>query len=210
MRIFRIALHRKPVLIITAATACLGLIVYLSLRAQSDPPMAPSAQTVSAQQSVQGTRKTVNAGLPVRLKIPKIGVDATLEHVGLTVGGDLDAPKNPANAAWYTPGPRPGDSGNAIIDGHFGYKNRVPAVFDDLHKLEPGDSLYVEDEQGTTVAFVVRELRTYSPGADTAAVFRPNDGQAHLNLITCKGAWNKDRESYSARLVVFTDKAIEQ
>lgn len=210
MRISNTTLRRVlPPIIIAGAVLCIGLIAYLTLREPAAPTAASAAHTLTGPKAVQGTRKTVNAGLPVRLKIPKIKVDATLDHVGLTPDGDLDAPKDPANAAWYTLGPRPGDSGNAVIDGHFGYKNRVPAVFDNLHTLHPGDNLYVEDDQGTTVAFVVRELRTYRPDEDTTDVFRPNDGGAHLNLITCKGAWNKEQEIYSARLVVFADKITE-
>lgn len=200
---------RRPLVLASIAglAVCIGVAAYLILWSPPNPPR-PIVHTAAmpVPKTVQGTRKTVNAGLPARLKIPKIDVDAPLEHVGLTPQGDMDAPKDPANAAWYTPGPRPGDSGNAVIDGHFGYRNRIPAVFDNLQKLEPGDNLYVEDEQGTTVAFVVRELRTYSPGESTADVFRPKDGQAHLNLITCKGTWDKNRESYSARLVVFADR----
>src|SRR3989344_2613905 len=32
------------------------------------------------------------------------------------------------------------------------------------------------------------------------------DGAAHLNLITCEGAWDKVSRTYSQRLVVFTDR----
>jgi len=209
MRLPTIALLRTPLLAITGAVCCVGLIVYTAQQLKSDQPAAAATPAISARTFVKGQRATVNAGLPVRLKIPKIGVDAAIEHVGLTPDGDLGAPKQPPNAAWYTPSPRPGDSGNAIIDGHFGYKNRVPAVFDNLHRLETGDNLYIKDKEGATVTFVVRKLKTYSADESTADVFHPRDGRAHLNLITCKGTWDKARKSYSARLVVFTDKAIE-
>lgn len=195
----------------TVASVFAGLILLclgLALRTSPSTAATPSLRTFTPK-ATQGVRKTVNAGTPVRLKIPKIGVNAILEHVSLTPEGDLESPKEPSNAAWYSLGPRPGDSGNAVIDGHFGYKNHIPAVFDELHTLQPGDKIYVEDEKGITVAFAVRELRTYSPAQSTTDVFNPKDGRAYLNLITCKGAWNKIQESYSARLVVFTDKVTE-
>lgn len=210
MRVSNAMLRRTlPLVILVGIVVCMGLSAYLILRKLSAPPASQAVHARAAPKAVQGVRKTVNAGLPVRLKIPKIKVDAALDHLGLTPEGDLDAPKNPAKAAWYDQGPRPGDSGNAIIDGHFGYKNNQPAVFDTLHTLKKGDRLYVEDAEGATTTFVVRELRTYNPNEDTADVFRSNDGKAHLNLVTCKGSWDKIQETYSARLVVFTDRTIE-
>ena len=53
---------------------------------------------------------------------------------------------------------------------------------------------------------MVREIRTYDATADATDVFISNDGKAHLNIITCDGAWNKNMNQYSQRLVIFTDK----
>jgi LPXTG-site transpeptidase (sortase) family protein len=121
----------------------------------------------------------------------------------------VGVPKGPTNAAWFDFGPRPGDSGSAVIVGHEGWKDGIAAVFDDLYKLHTGDRVYVEDGRGTITAFVVREVRTYDQNGDASDVFGLNDGKAHLNLITCEGVWNKTQKSYSNRLVVFTDKEIE-
>lgn len=145
---------------------------------------------------------------PTRLKIPSINVDAAIESVGLTTDGAMDVPKQPDDVAWYNLGIRPGGLGSAVIDGHSGYKNNRPAVFDNLYKLSKGDKIYVEDGKGVMTTFVVREIRKYNPNADAADVFSSNDDQAHLNLITCTGFWNKIWKSHSERLVVFTDKEI--
>jgi hypothetical protein len=64
----------------------------------------------------------------------------------------------------------------------------------------------IEDEQGVSTSFVVRETRTYGNKDDASAIFQSNDGKAHLNLITCAGVWDKIAKMYSKRLVVFTDK----
>jgi len=147
--------------------------------------------------------------LPIRLKIPRINVDAAVKYVGVTPQGAMDAPKSPTEVAWFSLGPRPGEEGSAVIAGHEGWKNSIPAVFDDLHKLQKGDKLYVEDEKGMVAVFVVRELRIYDQNGDTSGVFGSSDGKVHLNLITCQGVWNKNQKSYSHRLVVFTDKETE-
>jgi LPXTG-site transpeptidase (sortase) family protein len=168
-------------------------------------PVTPKAAVFSFDQE----QKQIRSGLPIRLSIPKIKVDTTLEYAGLTPEGDVGVPTGPFNASWYDLGPRPGEKGNAIITGHYGWKNGIPAVFDNLYKLRKGDKIYIEDETGTTTVFVVRESRRYDPKANASYVFISNDMNAHLNLITCEGVWNKAEKSYSKRLVVFADKEIK-
>ncbi|MFA6295010.1 MAG: class F sortase [Candidatus Paceibacterota bacterium] len=150
--------------------------------------------------------KLTNSEFPIRLKIPEINIDAVIESVGFTSDGSMGVSKDRDNTAWFELGPRPGDNGSAVITGHFGWKDNLQAVFDDLHKLKKGSRLYVQDEKGTNIVFVVRELRTYNYNEDTSDVFISSDGKAHLNLVTCNGDWDKVKESYSKRLVVFADK----
>ena len=146
-------------------------------------------------------------GLPIRLKIPVINIDAAIESLGLTSQGNMDVPKGPDDVAWYKLGTRPGENGSAVIAGHYGtWKNGKGSVFDNLNKLNQGDQIYIEDENGKTITFVVRERRNYDPKADASEVFSSDDELSHLNLITCEGTWNKDSKSYSERLVIFTDK----
>ncbi len=147
-----------------------------------------------------------NFGLPVRLKIPNINVDAVVEDVGLTSDGAMEVPKGPDNVAWFDLGPHPGDNGSAVIAGHFGWKNSIPAVFDNLYKLKNGDKIIVEDDKGATISFVVRESRKYDANADASDVFGSTDGKAHLNLVTCEGIWNSVKKGRPYRLVVFADK----
>lgn len=143
---------------------------------------------------------------PVRIKIPSIGVDTSIESVGFTIDGAVDVPKGPTNVAWFNEWPHPGEKGNSIITGHSGWKNGIPAVFDSLHKVQKGDKIYIEDNKGITISFVVVGSQKYDPKANALDVFYSNDGKSHLNLITCTGFWNTIWKSHSERLVVFTDK----
>lgn len=154
--------------------------------------------------------KQASSGFPIRLRIPKIGVDAKIDSVGITSDGAVGASAGPANVTWFDLGPRPGDNGSAVITGHYGkWKNGEGSVFDDLSELSPGDEIYVEDEKGTIISFVVRELRTYDQNENVPEVFSSDDGKAHLNLITCKGVWIEAQRTYSDRLIVFADKEME-
>lgn len=181
-----------------------GLLVYLQLKKPTPSPLPPNV--VATTPHTAEVPESTDIGLPVKLKISKIKVDAAIDQIGLTASGELDVPKSPASTGWYKEGPRPGDAGSAVIDGHFSYQNHTPAVFDNLHTLQKGDTVSVEDEKGASVTFVVQELRTYQPNENTSDIFASNDGKAHLNLITCQGIWNNTRQSSSARLVVFMDK----
>ena len=82
-------------------------------------------------------------------------------------------------------------------------------MFNNLYKLQKGDELYIEDENGATIAFVVIESRSYDLKADVSKVFISDDDRSHLNLITCEGVWDQASKSYSERLVVFADRETE-
>jgi sortase (surface protein transpeptidase) len=148
-------------------------------------------------------------GAPVRLMISSIGVDAPIERVALTPAGSMDVPKHPLDVGWYMLGPRPGEIGSATLAGHVDWFGGATAVFANLHKVKPGDTITVQDDRGETVSFVVREIREYAAAAAATDVFISSDGQAHLNLITCFGQWDTQARQYSHRLVVFTDKKID-
>lgn len=119
----------------------------------------------------------------------------------------MGVPKGPKGVAWFDLGPHPGEKGSAVIDGHSGWKDGILASFDNLAKLNIGDKIYVEDDKGMTITFVVREFKSFDSKGDASSVFfDPNDGKSHLNLITCEGVWDEVVQSHSSRLVVFTEK----
>lgn len=203
---FKTLLSRRRLTIILAIGLVLSLAITFQITQKKSTAQSGSAVLAVSTATPHKQQAVAIPGFPIRIKIPKISVDAALDYVVLTPKGELGAPKKPSNAGWFARGPRPGETGSSVIDGHFGWVDNTPAVFDDLHKLTTGDKLYIEDERGATIAFVVRELRTYDQNEDASSVFYSNDGRAHLNLITCEGAWNEALRSYSNRLVVFADK----
>ncbi len=144
-------------------------------------------------------------GLPVRLQIHVIAVDSAIEDALITPDGRMDVPAGSVNVAWFALGPHPGDVGSAVIGGHFGISNGVPFVFYNLDKLKIGDKVYILNDKGDTLAFIVRSIKSFDRNADASPVFTSSDGLAHLNLITCEGIWNQVNGNYPQRLVIFTD-----
>lgn len=149
--------------------------------------------------------QAIPSGLPLRLKIPIIKVDSLIEDAIISPDGKMDVPEGSKNVAWFALGPKPGKIGSAVIGGHFGIRNGVKFVFYDLDKLKVGDKVYIVNDKGDTITFVVRSIKLFARTADTTTVFTSDDGLAHLNLITCEGTWNAVNGLYSERRVVFTD-----
>lgn len=188
--------------------SCLALILLLgifSLILYRQNISNLSKKKASEAIKLSQSRLPENVGIPVRIKIPKIHLDAVIQQVGFSKDGAMDVPTNSVDVGWFKLGPKPGEKGSAVIDGHLDAINGVQGVFYNLHQLIRGDKIYIEDGKGTSIAFIVRMSRTYDPNEDVPDVFNKTDGN-YLNLITCDGVWDKGQKSYSKRLVVFTDR----
>lgn len=142
---------------------------------------------------------------PVKIKIPKIGIEANIESVGLDGFGRMDVPQNVLDIAWYNLGVKPGEKGNAVFAGHFDKPDGSPAVFFKLDSLEKGDRIDILDQNGKTQEFIVTEKRVVSTDKfPLQEVFGETD-QVRVNLITCGGEWNKEKKEYSERTIIFAE-----
>ncbi len=191
-----------------AALAALAAGLYLLVVRDGTPEslaadpatLTDSTQTLASPAAVP----KVTYALPKRLVISKIGVDAAIENVGLTSGRDMASPSGPGLVGWFKFGPRPGNEGNAVLDGHSGYADGRPAAFDDLPKLKVGDKFYVEDARGKRIVFIVRKKKLYGRNASAAEVFGKTASR-RLNLITCTGSFDVAAGTHAQRLVVFAE-----
>lgn len=164
--------------------------------ADSSAPSVASATLSSASAS------TVS-GAPRRLRIPSLGIDTSVEAVGLTHDGALGIPSTPFVVAWYDLGPRPGDPGNAVIEGHLDHPGG-PGVFWYLDELKAGDKVLVQIANGSWKTFVVVDSVEYPWNrAPLDLIFGPSSS-ANLNLITCEGTFDRGAHNYDHRRVVYT------
>ena len=156
-------------LVLLAGTLCHIAAPESSGVSAATPPgsVAPTAVTPSTP-APRYTRRLGDAGAPipragqpVRLKIPSIGVDAPVEQVGKTPDGAMDVPSDFYDTAWYQLGPRPGETGNAVIDGHVD-STTGKAIFYDLRKLAHGEQIVVVGDDGVERHFVVSDTGTYA------------------------------------------------
>ncbi|MDE3075422.1 MAG: class F sortase [Chloroflexota bacterium] len=142
---------------------------------------------------------------PMRLLIPAIGVDASVEELGLTAAGTIDTPRRWEEVSWYSGSALPGKAGVSIISGHVD-SHIGAAVFYKLHQLKPGNHITVSGG-GRTVAFEVVSLRSYPENSLPRDELLSTDGPPRLALLTCSGDFNRLTQRYDDRLVVMS-KAV--
>lgn len=158
--------------------------------------------TASSQAKVE---PDVHFGIPSKIIIPDIDVNASVEVVMMDMKGNMDVPKNPYNTAWYSLGYNPGEKGSAVIAGHYDTETGTPAVFWDLGKLNTGDAVTVIDTIGKELEFSVIRIERYPyNNFPIKEVFGSSD-EPRLNLITCGGIWDKNAKTYKERTVVYTE-----
>lgn len=143
---------------------------------------------------------------PVRLVIPAIGVNASVETVGILNNGDLATPtRSPwTDVGWFVSGPQPGQQGSAVIDGHLDRPGGYPAVFWNLRYMQVGEHVMVVRTNGKTLNFQVTRVAFYSPQSAPIQAIFGNSGGTYLNLITCAGDWIPSQHQTTLRLVVYT------
>lgn len=157
-------------------------------RTSASPSAAPTA-SAPVTPAPSATLEADEEASPVSVRIPAIGAESPLLHLGLRADGSLDVPPGEPGspAAWYTQSPVPGEPGPAILLGHVNATDGGPGVFAGLRQLGSGDTIEVTRHDGTTAVFAVQRGEQYSKDDfDTQAVYGDTDG-AELRLITCDG-----------------------
>jgi hypothetical protein len=155
---------------------------------------------------------------PVAVSIPKLGVESNLINLGLNPDGSVQVPpvEQPEIAGWYAgeqidkdgDETKPGQRGSAVIAAHVdgltptGEKGQ-PGLFAHLANLVPGDEVFVEQEGGNRLRFVVESLETFSKAEFPGQRVYLADDAIRLNLVTCGGAFDEKTGHYVDNIVAF-------
>ncbi|MGW0758960.1 class F sortase [Streptomyces sp. NPDC002814] len=171
---------------------------------------APAATSSSSPSSSSSSSATPRAGkhlprsTPIRLRIPKISVDAPFTPLAIGRSGQLEAP--PADevnlVGWYAKGVSPGEAGTSIIAGHVDTATS-PAVFAELGELEKGDRFRVKRADRRIATFVVDSVETFEKDSFPDERVYADTPQAQVRLITCAGDYDRSAKDYTENLVVF-------
>ncbi|MGC5022904.1 class F sortase [Micromonospora sp. DT47] len=193
---------RAAVVAVVLAGAAGATLVAAGLTGPTGPPQ-PGAGADGGQHS-RSPVPVLSRSEPVRIDIPAIGVRADLVPVAGDPNGTLEVPPldRPTVAGWYRPGASPGEAGNAVIVGHVDTRDG-PAIFFNLGRLRPGDTVRVTRADGRVVSFAVDGVGAYSKKSfPTAMVYGPGGAGAALRLVTCGGRFDERARDYSDNIVV--------
>lgn len=138
---------------------------------------------------------------PVRLIVPKLSIDTSIEPVSVGVNNVVEVPDGWDKAGWYTKAVKPGEVGTAVIVGHYDNQLGAPAIFYYLNQLEKGDKIIVLTDNDKELNFTVKQKTTF-PYWSSIDDLMSADKNRNLILVTCAGWWNQTLQSYSERLVV--------
>ncbi len=165
---------------------------------------SPSKVFATGQQQTESN--TSQPSKPIfHILIPKLNENIAVVGVGVTKNGEMAVPQDTNYAGWYRNGPKPGQHGNAVIDGHNQILGQGKGVFWNIDQLVPGDSLYIQNDTQVSQHFVITSTRKYDVAKSPLITIFGESNKAHLNLITCAGKWDKSINGYSQRLVVYAD-----
>lgn len=80
---------------------------------------------------------------PVRLRLPRLDIDAQVLPVSVGADGLLGVPDNPRQLGWWSGGDRPGmPSGSVVIDGHVDSAALGLGALFRLSEARPGDAVF--------------------------------------------------------------------
>lgn len=180
-----------------AAAAVLAVVTALAgCSAGSGGEGTPPPRVVEASAPVPaaqaGSVRPLARSLPVRVRMPSTGVDTgpggPVLRLGLAADGTVEVPSEAEadRIGWYDKGVTPGETGPAILIGHFDTA-RGPAVLKDVAKARVGDEITVTRADGTDAVFRVRELEQVDKKTFPTAKVYGDTTRPELRLITCGG-----------------------
>jgi LPXTG-site transpeptidase (sortase) family protein len=162
--------------------------------------VAPAAEagTESAADSLADAESALESqpeyGPPLRMQIPRIGVNSSVTKVGV-VNGEYQVPG--WDVGHQADSSEPGQPGNSVFNGHLETIN-AGRVFARLKDLRVGDAVYVYTATHR-LDWVIREVRTV-PDSEYSFILPTED--TRITLYTCAGRYNPLTRGYTHWLVL--------
>ena len=141
---------------------------------------------------------------PVRLRLPRLHVDAPVLPVSVGSDGLLDVPDNPRQLGWWSGSARPGPaSGSVVIDGHVDSASLGVGALFRLRDVRPGDEIVLENAAGESTGYTVMARRSYAKTSLPVAQVFATAVSPRLVLLTCGGAFDQATHHYADNIVVY-------
>jgi len=129
---------------------------------EAEIPLPTSlTSAVSNQVRINDTDRFGAMGLPTRLIIPDLNIDAEVQKVGIAKSGNMTPPSHFSDVGWYKYGTVPGEVGSAVMAGHVDNALGLAGVFKYLGDLNTGQDIYVSTDKGEKLHFKVADIASY-------------------------------------------------
>lgn len=200
----------RPALAGVLAVSAISVIGVATV--DSTSTVATPAPASTAPSSTAPKPATPITAAPISIAIPQIGVQALLgPPVGLNPDGSVQVPdvNTPDVPAYYSPGAKPGDPGNAVILGHVDGRAMDSGavelgVFHSLSLLQPGAQIKIGRADGSTVTYAVTRVEVVKKtDFPFQAVFGPTT-EPWLQLVSCFGKFDAVSKQYLDNILVFS------
>jgi hypothetical protein len=209
-------LARRAAWLVAAVGAVLLVAAVVTACAQRPAPTvgaSSAAALASAAPSPSGGGVPTFAGTPpsagvvvppARLRIAKLGVNPTINPVGVDERtGDFAVPPSVDVVGWYKYGPGlEAKAGSIVIAGHVDSAEQGRGAFYRLRELGPGDRIEVTGADGKVYRFDVVAREIYLKTAIPLHRYFARDGAVRLTLITCGGPFDSSTGHYRDNVVV--------
>ena len=158
---------------LAAAALALASLACVSMDVPAEPE-APSPTATATPTATPATATPTAApatptpapydGEPVIMRIPRLGVEAPIEAIGIIEGrNQLDVPA-PRNVGWYDVYDKPGFGTSSLYSAHKDYHPDIRGPFYALTELEAGDRIVVVMDDGREYVYEVFFQRRYATG----------------------------------------------
>jgi sortase (surface protein transpeptidase) len=191
---------------LTRPEAAAGIPVAQALPAPSPGPGTAPTRDLPAVATRDAARAAVQtAPAPARVTVPALGVDASVDAVGIAADAQMELPDDVARVGWYRFGPVPGADGSAVLAGHVDDREQGAGALYPLKDAAVGDEVTVTDAAGAATRWrvVSRELITKQQLPLDRLFAR--EGAPRLTLITCGGPFLPEFRSYRDNVVVVAE-----
>jgi sortase (surface protein transpeptidase) len=145
---------------------------------------------------------------PVRITVPRNGIDMRVTPVGVAPDGRMALPSNPAVAGWYRFGPDARAAhGSVVLAAHVDSLRYGLGPFVHLRDLPKNTLIRIRDADGRTTRYRVDRVRHVRKADLREAGVFDRHGDRRLTLVTCGGTFDTRTRTYSDNVIV-TARAV--
>lgn len=173
--------------------ASLPTIVYQPRPPEIIPHLSP--EIVEAE--------TIKPDIPGRMLIPAIGLDASINAVGLTSEQIVSTPDQ--EIGWYSGSVKAGEKGTAAFNGHVQDRHLHPGVFAKLADVKVGDEIIITDKKRQQFHYHVTKTELVNVKQFPIQEVYGQTEVSKISLVTCAGYFDTQTHDFTQRTIVIAN-----